>query len=275
MHRTIRSFLSLFFSITIISWTGCDAQPPAYNINTFSGSYKSLAQAIKEENIVEIARQIKVNNLDVNFKDGTHGISLLKWSIYNERYSSCKALLELGANPNQVDSSKGKVPPITMAANVQQTSEYLKLLLKFGGNPNIITKGETQYTEATPLCAAAASRLESVQLLVANGADVNLSPYPEILPLTTALITQQIGIAKYLIVEKKADVNKVYTVRVNHDTARIADLLRLNIFPLESEEYKSKMEVVNHLKSLGIDYKSAPIPKYLSKNYPKEFLDKY
>jgi hypothetical protein len=69
-------------------------------------------------------------------------------------------------NNIQVNSSKAEVPPITMGEKEERTSEYLRLLLKFGKNLNIIARGEIQYTEATPLCVLSASRLESVQLLV-------------------------------------------------------------------------------------------------------------
>lgn len=250
--------------------------PPLFNVNTFPGAYREVAVFMSNEDTLGIIKTIKENNLNVNYKDPKYNISLLKWALANRKYYSCKVLLDLGANPNQADTND-YVPPITNAAGITETSVYLKLLLEHGGNPNIITKkekGEVQYTEATPLCAAASARLESVVLLIDNGADINLSPYG-ILPLTTALITQKIDISAYLIIDKKADINKVYTVRIKNDTARIADLLRLNLFPLESEEYKQKMEIVNYLTTLGIAYRASPIPKYLFKNYPKEYLEKY
>lgn len=95
------------------------------------------------------------------------------------------------------------------------------------------------------------------------------------MPLTTALIANKIDIVRYLIIEKSADVHKVFTIRMNNDTARIGELLRLNVYPLDSSEYEVKMEIVNFLKKIGIDYWKVPIPKYLYQKYSKNFLDKY
>lgn len=251
--------------------------PPLFTVNTFPDMYREVAIDMNKEDTLGIIKTVKENNLNVNYKDPKYNISLLKWAIANRKYHSCKTLLNLGANPNQTDSID-YVPPIIVAAGILDTSDYLKLLLEHGGNPNIITKkekGQVQYTEATPLCAAASARLESVQLLIDYGGDINLSVHSDMLPLTTALITQKIAIARYLIIERKADVNKVISLGIKNDTARISDLLRLNIFSLESEEYKQKMEVVNYLKTIGIDYRASPIPKYLLKTYPKEYLEKY
>ena len=62
----------------------------------------------------------------------------------------------------------------------------------------------------------------------------------------------------------------------------LIDLLREDFFELDSQEYKYKMEVVEFLKSKGIDYSKTPIPDYIKKkaveNYPdswQEYLQKY
>lgn len=250
--------------------------PPLFNVNTFPGSYREVAIYVDKDDTLGIIKTIKDNGLNVNFKDPKYNISLLKWAIANQKYYSCKTLLDLGANPNQADSTDF-VPPITDAAAITETSSYLQLMLKHGGEPNIITKknkGEVQYTTTSPLCAAASARLESVKLLIDNGADINLGAYG-MLPLTVALITQKIDVAEYFIIDKKADIDKVHTVRTDKDTVRIADLLKQNLFPLGSDEYKHKMRVVEYLKTKGIDYGATPIPKYLYKSFPKEYLEKY
>ena len=251
--------------------------PPLFNVNTFSGSYRDLVIAIDKEDTASIVKLVKDENLDVNHKDPRYGISLLRWALANRKYYSFQMLLDLNANPNQTDTTKEYVPVTTIAAKIAETSSYLGLVLKHDGNPNIAASNlkKVQYTEATPLCAAASTSLQNVKLLIENGAEIDFCPYSNFLPLTTALIADKIGIARYLIIEKSADVHKVFTVRVNNDTAKIGEMLRLNVYPLESEEYKLKMQIVDFLKTIGIDYRNTPIPKYLYNNYSKDFLDKY
>jgi len=181
------------------------------------------------------------------------------------------------ANPNQMDDIKEFVPAITLAAGVKETSNYLRLMLDYGGNPNIISYRlkEIIYTKTTPLNSAVSSSIENTKLLIEKGADLNLSPIEEFLPLTTALTSKNIEIVRYLILEKNADVNKVITITVNKDTLKISDLLRLNAFPLDSKEYQYKMDVVEFLKTQGIEYRKSPIPNYYYDNFPEDYLEKY
>jgi ribose 5-phosphate isomerase RpiB len=46
-------------------------------------------------------------------------------------------------------------------------------------------------------------------------------------------------------------------------------------YPLDSEGYKVKMEVVEYLKQKGLDYWKEPIPGQYYKNYEKAYLEKY
>lgn len=62
----------------------------------------------------------------------------------------------------------------------------------------------------------------------------------------------------------------------------LEDMLREVLLPLNSKEYKQKMEVVEFLKQKGIDYRKVQIPDFVIKEvketYPKnwkEYLEKY
>jgi len=255
----------------------CNTKTPIHNTGVYSGNYEKLIIAINKEDTTDIRKIVIDNNLNVNHRDSKYGISLLAWTIYNRKLNSTRCLLTLGANPNQKDSTIEIVPPITIAAGIDTTSKFLKLLLDFGANANE-TAGNiknVQFTESTPLNAAAATSLENVKLLVDRGADINYSPFSNFLPVTTALLNHKIDVARYLVIEKEADVQKVFTIRENNDTAKIDKLLRLNVFELNTVQYKEKMEIVAYLKKLGINYNAAPIPKFLYNNYSKEFLEKY
>jgi hypothetical protein len=51
-------------------------------------------------------------------------------------------------------------------------------------------------------------------------------------------------------------------------------MFRLMIFPLDSKEYKLKMEAVNYMKERGVDYWQTPIPHDLYEKYDTDFLSK-
>ncbi|MCC6448476.1 MAG: ankyrin repeat domain-containing protein [Chitinophagaceae bacterium] len=274
----MKNFLMLFAFIIMgsCSYSSTD-EPPLYSSSTFEGKYKEVAEKIISEDTIALRQIIKENNLDVNHKDKTHGISLLTYSLSNRKSKSCKKLLDLGANPNQMDDKKELVPAITIAASIKESSDYLKMLLQYGADPNIVSNklDEVIYTKSTPLNAAVVASLENTKLLLENGANVNFAPKEELLPLTTALTFKQIDVANYLILKKEADVNKVIVISANKDTLRISELLRLNAFPLESQEYVYKMEIVDYLKNKGIDYRKAEIPEYYYDNFSKDYLEKY
>jgi ankyrin repeat protein len=259
--------------------TGSDNTAPLFNVKTFKGDYREVAEKIISEDTAGIRSAIVSNKLDVNFRDNKYGISILTFALENRKYLSCKKLLEMGSNPNQRDSDKELIPPITIAAGILDSS-YLKLMLDYGGDPNVISnKSETvPYNTATPLNAAASTSLENVKLLISKGANLDLQTRVETYPLTTSLISNKIGIAHYLIFEKKADIFKVNLPKFGDqkkDTLKIADLLRSNVFPLDSKEYQLKMEIVDYLKAKGIDYRSTPIPEHYYKQFGKEYLERY
>lgn len=274
-HKLILPFIIVFAftSNEVISQI-----PPLFDIQTFTGDYRSFIVAINNNDTLAIKSLVKDGKLDPNFIEPRNGISLLWWALANKKLVSCKSLLNVGANPNLLDSNLN-IPVITRAATMSENSDYLRLMLEHGGNPNLVSmrksNEEISYAFASPLCAAATANLENVKLLISYGADVNLSPFEEALPLTNALITKKIDIAQFLIVKAKADLKGVYIVNINKDTLNICDLLRECVFKLDSREYHSKMEIVNYIKYMGFDYRSSRIPKHLRTKFPKDYLEKY
>jgi len=99
-------------------------------------------------------------------------------SIFNNDYASAKALLDVGADPNLRDKHRGATAVIDAAAN--QDSRYLKLLLSYKGNPNVIENKIVQDDDSrlqTVLTSAISysdpNSLEKIKLLIDAGADVN------------------------------------------------------------------------------------------------------
>jgi uncharacterized protein len=255
------------------SQTGNPVKFPAI----YQGDYNALMKAASYENLDEMSRIVQDENLKLDFADKKYGVSLLNWCIINGKIKSFQKLLMLGANPNWQDSVYKYPPPIIVGAKESTTSEYLKLTLVHKGNVNLITTDIIGSENRTPLMGAVISgRLESVKLLIENGANPNLtadSCYP---PLTASLIQDQIEITKFLL-SIGADFTDMKYKIYGGEKQSILNLLRANDFALNSNEHKIKMEVVDFLKTKGLDYWKCPIPENIKSAYQndKEFLSKY
>ena len=136
--------------------------------------------------------------------------------------------------------------------------------------------------------ATQSGNLENVKILIDAGANIHFRDELGETPLTEALVLDHMDIVLYLL-ENGIDYKQQFgTVSgKNYNTKEeypqyIADRLRFNILPLNSEQYKQKMKVVAFLKKNGIDYRATPIPlaaineaKRLYPNNWEDYLDKY
>ena len=260
----------------------------------------TLAKAVQDEDTVKIKNTVHQEKIDIDYQEPIFGETLLILTVRNQHYNSCKVLLELGANPNKHDNYNG-VSAMIEAANIENHKNYqddntrfLRLLLRYGGNPNDEETGERQEgntTRRTPLLAACkdvnefVSPIEKVKLLVEAGANVNCKDEFNGFPIKMALMLEHYDVVLYLL-QKGADYNKMLFDRSDFSKGGkkiyMSDLLREHLQPLESEKYKQKMLVVDFLKQKGIDYRKIPIPDFVVKEtkemYPdswKEYLEKY
>jgi hypothetical protein len=252
-----------------------------------------LAKAVWDEDVEEIKALVGKGEVAVDYPEPRFGKSLLLLAVMNEQYNACKALLELGADPNKHDRLHG-TSPIIQAAGITSdplgdNTKFLKLLLKHGGNPNDEEVGERikgNTLRNTPLLNAIGhvygrtSPIEKVKLLVEAGADVNYNNEFGSTPLSTAVIFDYYDIVLYLLREG-ADYNVPILNREGKDFY-LPDMLREAVLPLNSEEYKQKMKVVEFLDQKGINYRKISVPDFVveeaKKKYPdnwQEYLQKY
>lgn len=251
----------------------------ADNINLYSNSKAwELAKAVENQDKVLIKQICKKQLHLLKYQEPRFGQTLLEWAVYTNRYQAAKALADAGADPNQ--QSYNGTSAFIHAADNNETSDYVKLLLQYGGDPNAIAQPKTGAVEnvqqlKTPLIAAAGSNLESVKLLVEAGADINYSNEQYQSALYEAYTFNRIDVIRYLIIEKGADFKRPLMQTIKGESLYLTDLLRNMTFKLESDSYKIKMEVVEYLKEQGMNYWETPIPKHLYNVHPKEYLEKY
>lgn len=233
-----------------------------------------LAKAVEKQDIKEIKEIAKADSTLLNYQEPKYGITLLHWSVNANKLSAVTALAECGANPN-IQNYAG-ISAFIEACNNLETSDYCKVLLKYGGDVNAISKAKGIEDNRTPLAAASLSYdLARVKLLVEAGANIDYHSERGECALRSACINESMEILKYLIVDKGADFKTSIGFWGDGSPAYVVDWLRLMDFPLDSEKHRFKMEIVEYMKSKGVDYWKAPIPKGLLDEYDSVYLEKY
>lgn len=247
-----------------------------------------LAKAVYSNDSIKIHKVLENSKLSIDYKDPIYGQSLLTWGVLNNRIKTVRILLNYGADPNLHNTYNGSSPITESSSTYVSDIEILKLLLDHGGNPNDIVLDDEILTDKptpnTPLIKAATCSIEKVKLLIKYGADINLTRIEKrneaffsfhLSPLGSAVKFKKIDIAKYLLIERKADFKKVYSTTINSDTINFAGSLRYWTFPLESDEHKEKMIIVEYLLKNGQDYWKTSIPELITKKYDSLYLSKY
>lgn len=239
----------------------------------------ALAKAVAAEDINKIEKILSREPTLLNYQEPRFGQTLLMWSILNDRYTSTEMLLRLGADPNLQNHDGLSSLMYAAEWRIEEWKgdpKYLKLLLKYGGDPNSIAKPtEPPARFATPLIAAVNSfSLENVKILVDAGANPDYNDRCTS-ALTAAFHLSQIEMVRYFIIDKKVDIHNTDCKTLGGDDITVLTRLRKMTYPLNSHKHKVKMEVVEYVKLQGFDYYKEPVPKHFYKIYDAEFLEKY
>jgi uncharacterized protein len=124
----------------------------------------TLAEAVRDGDVARI-RELVAEGADVNGQ--VDGVPMLQWALLNHSVAAMDVLLELGADPAQVDDDGATVVHLAAMAN---DPAYLTVLLARGADPNI----RHSATGDPPLVSALMGDREAqFQALLAAGADPN------------------------------------------------------------------------------------------------------
>ena len=106
----------------------------------------NLAKAVEDQNVWEIERQVRLLKVPVDCRDRINKFTPLMYAVYANKIRSVKTLLDLGANPNlpndTICSSGENAVIISSCSFYTSSADVLRLLLKYGGNPNSIQHGK-------------------------------------------------------------------------------------------------------------------------------------
>jgi uncharacterized protein len=208
---------------------------------------RKLAEAITDgddEEMLELIRQ----GADVNAK-GKKGMRPLFWAFVKRRVKEFGILLKHGANPNVYDEyNKPGYPSASVVelAVMEESGEYLRLVLAHGGDPNILCdNGSARVIYVATLH----HRIENIRQLIKAGADIT-SPYPNRnYPVTDAARFAAFDIV-YFMLGRGADPTSKDEVGQS-----LCDILRRygsRAIPPDSTEYDYYLKTVALLKAKGL-----------------------
>jgi len=235
-----------------------------------------LAKAVEDQNVTEIKRQVLSLKVPVDYKEEKFGETLLMIAVWTNKLRSVKALLQLGANPNEPNDTLlnfGRNAVLFASESKIPSPEILQLLLDYGGNPNSIECGKQKDNLGNwipardfALNAAGFSGFLKGKILLEAGADVNLqTEFTVPGAMHAAIIYGRMDVLLYLL-EHGADYRRKFE-RIDwgnpeHRSFYVDILyeLRFCIYPLDSKEHKDKLKVIDFLRKRGLNYWKSPLP---------------
>lgn len=255
-----------------------------------------LTKAVEDENENKINELINKDKKLIDYQEPIFGSTLLMLTIKNQQYKPFEILLKNGSNTKIHDTYEGSSALIDACSSKYYDVKFAKLLLEYGANVNDVQVDiEKEGKTRTPLMVASKTgKLDLVKLLVEKGAVLNYQNEHKQSALSEAVFQSEYNVVLYLL-QSGADYKQPIFYRPDYSIPAekqdpkdkgkpmyLVDVLREAFIDFDLDEYKYKMQIVDFLKSKGIDYRATPIPEYIKKkaqeNYPdswQEYLDKY
>ena len=248
-----------------------EATPPSprFNLDLFEeGGTRQLCRAIQEKDIVE-AKRLIASGVDVNTA-GAAGVTPLIWAYGQENLDAFKILLENEADPNVrlTNSVRYNDPPvgglfvkddplIYYASSQRFTIEYLKLMLKHGADPDLLSARHMPPIVSAIFYPWTPDKLERVKMIAAAGADLDLvyKSYSNT-ALAVAIQDDRFDIA-LLLLELGADP----TISYNNGHGNYAVKVEWRIiskFEIYSEQaQKDLLQLKKQLQTAGLDFEAS------------------
>lgn len=176
------------------------------NINYNIAKSQKFFELVAGGNLAQV-KAFDIEGIDINYMDGRSGYTPLIQAIRDRNYQMIEYLLTLpNINVNSVDNKKFGFPPLSHAVQMHEFG-IMRTLIETGVNVNEPSTNEKNPFNTPLMIAAWGGRLESVRMLVENGACVNQQDKGNgFTPLIKAVFKGNTDIVKYLL-EQGADKN--------------------------------------------------------------------
>jgi ankyrin repeat protein len=162
----------------------------------------------------------------------------LIWVMESLNKKGIEKMLQLGANPN-LPMQGGETA--TWFAAGSDDPELLRLMLKYGGDPNIEAEADTALQ-----LAVKGHRVQNIELLLAAGADINKSDAVGRTAVTTAAALEDFEMVYYFL-------EKGYF----RDLTDLARWIEASVVAKDSEAGRRKQRVLKMLEDRGVEF---PLP---------------
>jgi hypothetical protein len=265
-YRQLRIYL--YFLLALLT-SGCQlAAPdgPGFNFALFQDTRAAgLARAVESEDTALIRKYVVTDAIPIDIREPTFGNTLLFLSVVDNKERSTKQLLDLGANPNETgfDGTSPFLAACHYQWRITHPQQVLQLLIDKGADVNSVQIdttnnqfGKKQHYHVTALQLVCVNGgLPGVKLVVEQRA--SLSAYGENSKalLTTATLTGNLDILKYLMIDKKAPIPDHIFIRqpdTKHEKIlRISDVLNEHDYSKKPHDQSLKEEILAYLKSQG------------------------
>ncbi|HXA14523.1 MAG TPA: ankyrin repeat domain-containing protein [Opitutaceae bacterium] len=255
----IKSYFGILILITSIFQTSCVNDPQSDSWRTLARMKAEdyfaeplqvkFAEAVARGNADEIGELIK-QGADVNAL-GRDGMRPLSWAMAKNSLRGFEFLLQNGADANLaiLEPSINKFPLTLLEFSASsESSDYLRLLLKYKGNPNTISSG--QLGDRTIIFDAIMhNQIENARVLIEAGADINQQDSSRSSPIMTAASINNYDMV-YLLLIKGA--NPLLKDRWGFDFAGEMKRYGSRGIKPDSEEYQWYLKVVEEMKKRGL-----------------------
>jgi ankyrin repeat protein len=183
---------------------------------------REMAKAAERDDVATIERLVQ-DGMNVNATGRDHA-TILSRAFFAKQKRAYLVLLKHGADPNVLDLIGNGV--INLSA-IEPDPYWLDQSLRYGGNPNIVSKGNPQGKRTPLFYALYDSRTENVKLLLGKKANINYQDDTGCFPLYYAALKQDYHIV-VLLLKAGADINlktkfghDIYEMTVDRDEAEI------------------------------------------------------
>lgn len=217
-----------------------------------SGGSVDIWNAVDQEDIAAIQKYAS-NGGNLEYGAELYGETPLLHDLLNKKNNSYDALLVAGASPNTMCRS-GKVAIVWAA--MESDSDWLRLALKHGGDPDFMnTRGTGSFKTFPLVFAAIHGRIRNIELLAEAGADLNKMDENGFGALREALGHTQFE-AVLCLLKLGADPNAALPRTAFSSNSFISTLMEmdpLSYKKMDAREYDGLMKVRQHvLENNGI-----------------------